>query len=683
MHVTRAQVQHAIWISAILLVVLATHWRWFYQPLSILTYGDWWHYNREQMSEQLAWPTILTNENFGGINMGISMYPVSLAFGVLSKYMPFGLIERIIFFWPSIIVCSLGSYYLGWKITKRHDAAFIQSMVLTYNVYFVLLRTGHLTLTSSFAFAPVILGLLISLLKTPNVKYALLLSLAYLIAGTYEIRALYLTTIVVILMTCATFLTRLKSPKHIAKCAVYLLLSTLIVGVFNFYWIVAFSNVDYLSSGNPLFQRVLFGSQFMSLYRSLALFHPFWSGGQQVPFVVYSAPIFFFLIPALAVIPFTKAGNKRFYYVIFGIIAVLGIFLTKMSHPPFKDTYEWLYLNFPGFGAFRESSKFYFFIALGYSGMIAINYASFSTWIGQYKSGLLFKRLIFLMIALLFLFNTKPLIDGSIGSIFIPQQIPQEYVQLNALLKNDGGMHRILTIPYNSRWVSITQKRPYVGYNDMLEFANNYVEGLNLKASTLSESVDSNLNNPQLLQFMAEWSVRYIVVPISHEGSGEGAFAEKDELMKSLTQNKHFRPTIITDRRGQLLGLFELIDPAPRQTQKLGDTDAIYERNRVILSTRYSKNWVLSYENKKVAGAADQFGRVVFNNVPDNAKISLSFAPQEKLDVNFKWSVWSVIFLICTLVAICIMDIYKLFYGRFTRRHEVPQSSLSDRIKTI
>lgn len=676
MHVTRAQVQHAIWISAILLVVLATYWRWFYQPLSILTYGDWWHYNREQMSEQLAWPTILTNENFGGINLGISMYPVSLAFGVLSKYMPFGLIERIIFLWPSIIVCALGSYYLGWKVTKRHDAAFIQSMVFTYNVYFVLLRTGHLTITSSFAFAPVILGLLISLLQTPNVKYTLLLSLAYLIAGTYEIRALYLTTVVAILVTCATFLTRLKSPKHIVRSVVYLLFSALIVGVFNFYWIVAFSNVDYLSSGNPLFQRVLFGSQFMSLYRSLALFHPFWSGGQQVPFVVFLTPVLFFLIPALSLFPLRKLSNQLFYYVLFGTIAALGVFLTKMSHPPFKDSYEWLYLNFPGFGAFRESSKFYFYIALGYSGMIAINYASFSTWIDQYKSGLLFKRLIFLMITLLFLFNTKPLIDGSIGSIFIPQQIPQEYTQLNALFKNDGGMHRILTIPYNSRWVSITQKRPYVGYNDMLEFANNYVEGLNLKASTLSKSVDSNLNNPLLLQFMAEWSIRYIVVPISHEGSGEGTFAEKDELMKSLTQNKHFRPTIITNRRGQLLGLFELINPAPRQTQKLGDTDAIYERNNVVLSTRYNKNWVLSYENKIVPGTADQFGRVVFNNVPDKAKISLSFAPQEKLNVNFKWSVGSVIFLFWTLAGIYIMDIYKLFCGRFTRRCKVPQSSI-------
>ncbi|MEI7652769.1 MAG: hypothetical protein WCJ70_00620 [bacterium] len=662
--------RHVIAITALLLIAIASHWRWFYEPYTILTYGDWWYYNQEQMSEFFSWPKILTNDNFGGINIGISTYHILLAYGILNKFLPYSLIERIIFFWPSIIVCALGSYYMGWKLTRNHVAAFIQSIVYTYNVYFLLIRTGHLTMAVSYAIAPFIFGLLISLLKSPKIKYSLWLSLAYFIAGTYEIRALYLTTLVVIVLTLTAFVKSYKSPKYIAMCTALLLLSACIVFLFNFYWISALTSANYIGANNSLFQRTLFGSQYMSMYRSLTLFHPFWSAGPPVPFIIQMTPVYFFLIPIFALVPFSKNRSLRYYFVVFGLISLLGIFLTKMSHPPFKDLYEWLYLNFPGFGAFRESSKFYFYIALGYSTMIAINFASFSAFIDAYRIGFLVKRVVFIIIIFLFLLNTKPFIDGSIGTILAPQQMPKEFAELNSLLSHNEGMHRIVVIPYHSRWVSITQSRPYVDYNDLLEFANQHVSDVNLKAPTIVESVESNLHKPQLLRFMAEWSIRYIIVPLSHESVGESPFTAKPGLMTSLKQNGHFRHTIITDSRGEELGLFELIDPSPRQTLRLDDAEAIYEKNRVILSTKFSKNWILSHDNIRTAGVEDSFGRVLFENIKDQKDISLTFAPQEKINANFRWSVGALVFVLSALMMIHIRELVQHIYRRIMGKND-------------
>ena len=225
-----------------------------------------------------------------------------------------------------------------------------------------------------------IIGQLISLMDKPKFKNLLLFSIACCLAGVYEIRALYLSSIVSILFVVARLISS-GSLKYIIVRTVYLIPSALIISAFNLYWIMALSGLDYLSSNNPLFNRTLFGSYFMSVNKSLTLFHPFWSGGRLEPFVIQTISLYFYLIPALALLPFTKRGIHRSYYVFFAIVTCMGIFLTKMSNPPFGDVYGWFYLNFPGFNAFRESSKFYFYIALGYSVLIAINFNSFSQWV--------------------------------------------------------------------------------------------------------------------------------------------------------------------------------------------------------------------------------------------------------------------------------------------------------------
>jgi hypothetical protein len=51
----------------------------------------------------------------------------------------------------------------------------------------------------------------------------------------------------------------------------------------------------------------------------------------------------------------------------FALLFVLGIFVSKHVSEPFGNLYYFLYDRLPGFNAFREASKFYILVVLGYA----------------------------------------------------------------------------------------------------------------------------------------------------------------------------------------------------------------------------------------------------------------------------------------------------------------------------
>ena len=75
--------------------------------------------------------------------------------------------------------------------------------------------------------------------------------------------------------------------------------------------------------------------------------------------------------------PDWEENRRRRYILFFAGVAVVGILLSKQTSQPFDSLYYWLYDNMPGFNAFREASKFYVLIALGY----AVGIASLVEWL--------------------------------------------------------------------------------------------------------------------------------------------------------------------------------------------------------------------------------------------------------------------------------------------------------------
>lgn len=606
-------------------------------PTTILTHGDWWSINHEEMLELWGQPSLITNDNFGTVNLGLSMYPINLLYGFLYKFISFGLIERLVYFWPSIFLTTFGGYLLGWHITRNYKASLLCSIAFTYSSYFLLMRTGHVTLAVSFACAPLIVLFLLRTLEKPSPIYTLAFALTCCMAGAYEVRGLYLIAWICILL-CIFFITHhLDDVKKLVISMMHLLLASAIIIMCNLYWVIGYINIDYFGTQNPLFQRGLFAGYLMSMYRAVSLFHPLWANGQEhVAFQIMQTPIYFFLIPILAFFPLRKRSSTTFYSVFFGVIALLGIFLTKMDRPPWDWVYEWLYKSFPGFGAFRESSKFYFYIAFSYAALIATSY---NHLVVDYPRYVRIHRLFFIIVVSIFLSNTLTFIDGSIGTIFMPRAMPEAYEKLKPYYRTSPGLNRILVIPTNSRWLSLTQNTPYINYADFIAFAHEYIKDVDVARPTLSDDIKYQFTKPEVLEFLAAWSIKYVIIPINDPNVAEDFFStatERENIINFFKSNTHFKSVLLNDSSGQELALFELKDPAPLVLTSLGSGYGAYSGGDMIISARYSPSWVIRTTQGYHAATRDRFGRTVFKDAKDMAGAYALFHPQTYVD-RFVW----------------------------------------------
>jgi hypothetical protein len=291
----------------------------------------------------------------------------------------------------------------------------------------------------------------------------------------------------------------------------------------NTYWLLPLGKTGALSS-NAIFNRSLFGDEFLNINYAVTLFHPFWTGSKTAIFVVQNIPAYFWLIPIFAFLGLML--NKRNKVILFfGLIALLGIFLTKQVGHPFIDIYQWLYKYFPGFNAFREASKFYFIIALGYSVLIA----AFIDWLWinwkKTKWQIFGKYTLIIVIAAVFLWNTKPFITGEIATLFVPRQIPADYLVVNNFLLKQDDYFRTLWIPTTSRWAVYTNSHPEVNTVDMINGAwNNFIKNKGSDKITEAELAKDVLTFPKAKNLLNINSIKYVVVPVEDKANDDDFF---------------------------------------------------------------------------------------------------------------------------------------------------------------
>lgn len=470
---------------------------WFYGS-NILTHGDWMYFFSETQREMLSLPNIWSSSGLGQMNLSITMYPISLLWG-LATDLGFGISERLLYMIPSVLGAYFSIYLLLQYHFKNKYAVFIGSLLYTLNTYFMITRTGHLTLMVGYALAPLMLYSFHYYLDNKNARFLLSTILIGILIGYYESRVLYLLSLIIGLMGLySCFITRTISIKKLVQF--FSLFSGSII-LANFYWILPFSMTHFFNN-NQITDRALFGNVYMQIDRALTLFHPFWSGKEIIPFEIVSTPAYMWLIPLVAFVGL-YTNRKNNVVIFYSLLALLGIFLAKQSNMPFSGVYAWLYNNFPGFSAFREASKFYFFIALGYSVMIA----GCLEWLWQTKrrditSNLLARRIIATVLAVIFLWNTKPILTGEIGTLFVPRAVPNDYVLLKNKIVENNDFFRTLWIPRASRWGFYSKNYPSISFAD--------TELVCPSDNGCVEILGNQISN----QILDAYSIKYVVVPI-------------------------------------------------------------------------------------------------------------------------------------------------------------------------
>jgi len=617
-----------IFIIILLFLSAITHWQWTLST-SILAHGDWYYQSQNTLRELLSFPTIWSTSSFGVVGITNSFYPFQLLYGILANIgFDYGVSERIIFLWPILIVCPLGSYFLLRKLFNNNLAAFVGSLVYTYNTYFLVIQTGHLTLMAAYSFAPLVVLFFKIGLEKRRIQYMILSGILSFIVSFYEFRALYILVWVLFMyyLYYQFIVDKQFSVKNILKNAIYSAIPVVLVLLLNSYWIIGFSQLGTLTS-NEIFNRMLFGNELIDIKNAFTLFHPFWTGKRLTEFVPQPVPLHFWIVSFCA---FTGLflQRKNNDVIFFGSIALLGILLTKQVSEPFPNLYLWLYNNLPGFNAYREASKFFFLIALGYSVLITV----FIDWISKrwntsiYK--ILGKYIITFGVCLIFLWNAKPLITGEIGSLFTPRTVPSDYKKIEKHIISDNTFYRTYWVPTYSRWSYYSHSHPQISAILELNSTGRQMVEDDLKSDKLSEGelIIRLLEKKETNNLFDISSIKYIFVPLQD-------IANDDDFFQYYGVSREAYISVLDN-----LEYLERVNIGTEAVVVYENSG--YKPHIYITRKMESIDENVSFDNTTFSSVNPSEYRVQLKNVEDQIYLNFSetFHPQWKIRVGaFNW----------------------------------------------
>ncbi|PJE67492.1 hypothetical protein COU95_02120, partial [Candidatus Shapirobacteria bacterium CG10_big_fil_rev_8_21_14_0_10_40_9] len=365
-------------------------------------------------------------------------------------------------FWYSAVVIS--SFVLAKTVVpKNRIAQIIFVAIYSFNIYLFNtwenVKVSNLALVSS-------LPLFVSTVylwstKVIASKHAVLfLCLASILASGAGINPAYFAVIIIVLSIEAIFL---KDIKNVA-------IAILVLVTVNFFWIFPLLNYLILNQTKSLADIGL-TNWLYSLSENTSLVNIVRLQGawdwyvvdkygmpqylpyalnylSKLPFIVFS-----FCVPVLSFISFLFLNiKKRFWYVFFGILAFLGIFLGVGSHPPTGSIFIYLYNHVPFLSFFR--SPWYIFtplLTLAYAGLTALFFEQISLRAKNKKLRHSINILGFVFLLLYGLYS-YPLITGK---IFRPDKdgfyvkFPQHVWNTKTWLAEDKNLssQRIISYP--------------------------------------------------------------------------------------------------------------------------------------------------------------------------------------------------------------------------------------------
>lgn len=369
------------------------------------------------------------------------------------------------FLWTGVIVVALYSSYVLGKIFLPKSYAFLTSLIYVTNTYFLMIfGGGQLGVTWGYALAPLVLASYIG--DVGILKRGLLLAALTMV----DLRMSYLVVASVVLWLILT-----RKKKFSWKS--YILPTGAAIAI-NAFWILPFiaggGKVDSTITG----QGILKFFSVADFSHALTILHPNWPENLFGK-VYFLQPEFIILsVIAFGALWFVKKKQELFY---FAFLVLIGAFFAKGVNDPFGGVFYWMYAHIPGFVMFRDPTKFYLYIALGYSILIPFT-------ISRMK----YVRTAIILFVILWCFTIRQLFVGTLTGNFRLTQVPQDYVRLKNLLTIDTTPSRTLWIPHQEKFAYQSEVHPILNADELPQGAT--VSG-------------------QLLEVLRVSGIRYVIVP--------------------------------------------------------------------------------------------------------------------------------------------------------------------------
>lgn len=440
---------------------IASHLQWF-NPVSILTFSDWYYWPHEPVKELWSsWGTWLGYWNVGRINIQIPfLLFMSLWSGLAHLNLSYDIATKITFFMPIAIMGFLSPYILFRKLYRQDFVAFLVSLFYGTTTYFLVEQTNHLTVVFIYALAPLLLWAFMRALERHHLRSCIEFVLLYSVAIAFEVRIAFIVTMILVLYLLLFY--RRIFRTHTLQLTIA---AASILGL-NAFWLVATLGGGLTSAIAKVADRGLFGSFLFDLPHALTLTDSAWTGGlPNQKFIMQPVPWYLWFLPFIAFGAFllrrklTRIERKQTIF--FGLLALVGIFLTKQAAAPLPSAYSWLYIHLPGFSLFREASKFYLVTAIGYAGLMGLTLVAASRLKRINSRPFVLYSLAAIIIFMTSL-NLMPLFTSEIGGVFVSRHIPKDYKTLESFIVTQPDFFRTYWTPTYSRWSIYNAAHPEI-----------------------------------------------------------------------------------------------------------------------------------------------------------------------------------------------------------------------------
>ena len=300
------------------------------------------------------------------------------------------------------------------------------------------------------------------------------------------------------------FFVRVITQKNVSFVPIYGLLAACIVPLFlHAYWILPLiifrESATSGLGGEYLNVDALSFFSFADFSHAMAWLHPNW------PENIFGKT--YFLKPEFLLLPILVYGSLLFAkkpkaIIYFALLGLLGVFLAKGVNPPLGSVYRLLFEHLPGFVMFRDPTKFYTFISISYSMLIAFTLSRVQQVVfGKWKRAANFLPFIAIGLWVVLLF---PAFRGNLKGTFQMTAYPDEYKKLTNLLASSEKNTRTFWIPVRSRFGYFSYMHPAIEASFVL-------------ADTDIASVSAWLARADTSVKLARQRVKYVIVPFDSE----------------------------------------------------------------------------------------------------------------------------------------------------------------------
>ncbi|OGH42834.1 MAG: hypothetical protein A3B53_02195 [Candidatus Levybacteria bacterium RIFCSPLOWO2_01_FULL_42_15] len=525
------------WITVLLIFFIFKNW--FTAPF--ITAGDFPHFFNETIAQWSIIPPSWnpTNGNgFGGEHLlyaldsyiyflgGFMVNRIGLPWEVVYKFFVFGLF---------IILSVYSSIYLLKKTLEnpRIFQMIIGVLLFLTNTYiFMIVGGGQMGVALAYSIAPLVLTRFIMIIQNSDfatqgvksrIKQVLLASFVLAVQIMFDARLALLTLAVTLAYLFFFILTTQLNKKIIIKKIVSFF-SVIFLGLlFHLSWILprilfgatALEGLIKNSTEGVLRNSFEFFS-FAQFPQTVSFLHPNWP--ENIFGKIYFMNPEFLALPILAfssLFFIKKNSHKKNNQIIifFALLGLIGAFLAKGANPPFEEINVSIFMHMPASEIFRDSTKFYLFIALSYTVLIPFSvhniYNFFKTKfnVPNKKVHILnYIPCIFLFFVFLFLlFLIRPIFLDELRGTFKQYEMPKEYIELKDFLVEKPTFFRTLWLPTQHRFNFYSLTHPATSAKELFTATN-------------SAEIIMQLHDEKTKDYLMNLAIQYIIVPYDSFG---------------------------------------------------------------------------------------------------------------------------------------------------------------------